>query len=199
MIPLLIWLEDRGPVFYPQARAGKDGKPFTVLKFRSMVPDADKRGPAWTTSSDPRITKVGRFLRKTALDELPELLSIWKGDMSFVGPRALAVAEQRHLEEEIPGFHQRLSVRPGLTGLAQVYNTSDDAVEKLKYDLDYIEHLSLGLDLKLMILSVRNTLLARWDQRAGKQAMDLMTPRARSDEEPQVNTPPWRKGRHDSP
>jgi lipopolysaccharide/colanic/teichoic acid biosynthesis glycosyltransferase len=143
---------------------------FTVLKFRTMIPNADRRGPAWTTQSDPRVTRVGKFLRKTALDELPELVSIWKGDMSFVGPRALDVEEQRWLEEEVPGFRDRLSVKPGLTGLAQVYDLDDDAWTKLRYDLDYIQRINLWLDLKLMFLSVRNTLLARWDQCTGKSA-----------------------------
>jgi len=185
MIPLLIWLEDRGPVFYPQARVGKDGKVFTLLKFRSMVPGAERKGPAWTTTSDPRITKVGKLLRKTALDELPEILSIWKGDMSFVGPRALAVDEQHQLEKEIPNFRHRTSVKPGLTGLSQVYNVTDNAVDKLKYDLEYIEGANLWLDLRLMVLSVRNTLLARWDQRAGKPAMEQMEQRFRGDGESQ--------------
>lgn len=170
VIPLLIWLGDRGPVFYRQQRVGKDGKVFTVLKFRTMIPNADKVGPAWTTRSDPRVTRVGKFLRKTALDELPELLSIWKGDMSFVGPRALDVDEQRWLEEQIPGFRDRLAVNPGLTGLAQVYDLEDDARTKLKYDLEYIQQMNLWLDLKLMFLSARNTILARWDRRGGKSA-----------------------------
>lgn len=172
VIPLLIWLEDRGPVFYSQLRVGQHGKEFTVRKFRTMVPDAAQRGPGWTLPSDPRITRTGRFLRKTALDELPELLSIWKGDMSFVGPRALAVDEHRQLAEQIPDFHLRMAVKPGLTGLAQVYNLTDEAIDKLKYDLEYIDGANLWLDLKLMVLSVRNTLLAQWDQRAGKLAME---------------------------
>ena len=87
LIPLLVWLGDRGPVFFRQQRAGKDGKPFTILKFRTMVPDSASKGPAWTTQGDPRVTAVGKILRRTALDELPGLVSIWKGDMSFVGPR----------------------------------------------------------------------------------------------------------------
>jgi len=168
LIPLAVWLEDRGPIFYRQKRAGKDGKVFTVLKFRSMVPNADQQGPAWTTPSDPRVTRVGRLLRKTALDELPELLSIWKGDMSFVGPRALDVEEQRWLEEQIPNFSSRLAVRPGLTGLAQIYDLTDEARTKLEYDLEYIQRMNAWLDLKLMLLSIRNTLLGSWDQRTGK-------------------------------
>ena len=168
LIPLLIWLEDRGPVFYHQRRTGKDGKTFTVLKFRTMVPDADRLGPAWTSEGDRRVTRTGRFLRKTALDELPQTLSIWKGDLSLVGPRALDAGEQAMLEQEIPGFELRLAVLPGLTGLAQVYNRDDEPRRKLKYDLEYIERMSLWLDLKLILLSVRNTLLARWDTRSGK-------------------------------
>lgn len=168
LIPLLIWLEDRGPIVYRQQRAGKDGKVFTILKFRTMVPDADRRGPAWTTEGDPRVTRIGKILRRTALDELPELLSIWKGDMSLVGPRALPVEEQRFLEEQIPGFAERLKVRPGLTGLAQVHNPSDDAPTKLRYDQEYLWRMSLWLDLKLVVLSVLNTVGARWDRRSGK-------------------------------
>ena len=168
LIPLLIWLDDRGPVFYRQKRPGKDGRLFTVLKFRTMVPDADRRGPAWNLENDPRVTRVGRFLRKTALDELPQVLSIWKGDLSFVGPRALPVEEQRTLEEQIPGFRERLRIRPGLTGPAQVYNYQDESHAKLSYDLDYMSQMSPVFDMKLMLLSVWNTLRARWDNRGGK-------------------------------
>jgi lipopolysaccharide/colanic/teichoic acid biosynthesis glycosyltransferase len=168
--PLIIWLGDRGPVFFRQQRVGRDGRVFIVLKFRTMVPDAEKKGPAWTTEGDSRITRVGRVLRRTALDELPETLSIWKGDMSLVGPRALDAPEQRWLETQIPGFSDRLRVRPGLTGLAQVYDDVDDARTKLRYDLEYIERMSLWLDLKLLFLSVLNTLTGRWDKRRGKTA-----------------------------
>lgn len=170
LLPLLIWLGDRGPIFYRQQRAGKDGRPFTVFKFRTMVLDADRKGPAWTTCGDPRVTRVGRLLRRTALDELPEMLNIFKREMSFVGPRALDLEEQRSLEQQIPGFEKRLKVRPGLTGLAQVYNHGDDAHNKFRYDLSYLEQMSPWLDVKLLVLSVRNTLIARWDQRHGKTA-----------------------------
>lgn len=167
-IPIAIWLGDRGPVFYRQERAGINGKVFTILKFRTMIPNARLAGPAWTTKGDPRITKVGKVLRRTALDELPELLSILKGDMSFVGPRALDVNEHRELEEKIEGFAIRLKVRPGLTGMAQVYDRQDNATDKLAYDLSYLDSMSPILDTKLMILSVFNTIGARWDQRTGK-------------------------------
>jgi lipopolysaccharide/colanic/teichoic acid biosynthesis glycosyltransferase len=172
VLPVLVWLEDRGPIFYRQQRPGKGGKLFTVLKFRTMVVNADKIGPAWTQDKDPRITRVGRVLRRTALDELPSVLSIWKGDMSFVGPRALPVKEQRFLETQIPGFAGRLSVRPGLTGMAQVYDMEDDAPTKLRYDLEYISRMNLLLDVKLILFSARNTLMGRWDVRTGKKGMD---------------------------
>lgn len=168
LLPTLIWLDDRGPVFYKQRRAGKDGKPFTVLKFRTMVSDADRKGPAWTTDGDPRVTRVGRLLRRTALDELPEMLNILRREMSFVGPRALDVEEQQSLEAQIPGFEKRLQVPPGLAGLAQVYDPSDDAYDKFRYDLIYLERMSPWLDAKLLLLSMRNTLGGQWDHRRGK-------------------------------
>ncbi len=168
LFAFLVWLESEGPVFYRQRRAGKGGREFTVLKFRTMVRDADKMG-VWTEENDPRVTRVGKFLRRTAMDELPSLLSILKGDMSFVGPRALAVEEQRLLEKQIPGFENRLAVRPGLTGLAQVYNPEDDPRRKLELDLEYINKMSFYFDIKLIILSFYNTFTARWDRRSGKQ------------------------------
>ncbi len=171
LIPLIVWLQGRGPIFYRQKRVGKDGRVFTVLKFRTMVHDADGKGPAWTMDGDPRVTPIGRFLRRTALDELPQVLSIWKGDMSLVGPRALNVEEQEWLEKRIPDFHRRLQVTPGLTGLAQVYDLTDDPHIKLRYDLEYIQRMNPLLDLKLLVLSVVNTLLGKWDRRTGKTSV----------------------------
>lgn len=133
LFSLLILLEDGFPIFYKQKRMGKNRKKFYVLKFRTMIKDADKLG-IWTSENDKRVLKVGKFLRKTALDELPSLLNILKGDMSVVGPRALAVEEQEFLERKIPGFEKRLSVKPGLTGLSQVYNLEDDPYKKLEMD-----------------------------------------------------------------
>jgi lipopolysaccharide/colanic/teichoic acid biosynthesis glycosyltransferase len=167
-IPVIIKLQDRGPIFYGQSRVGTNGRIFQVLKFRSMVPDADQIGPAWNVSDDARVTAFGRLLRKTALDELPQLLSILRGDMSFVGPKPLAVAEHEQLVATIPGFDKRIAVRPGLTGLAQVYNGRDESERKLELDLEYAQRMGLLLDVKLLLLSVRNTLLARWDTREGK-------------------------------
>jgi lipopolysaccharide/colanic/teichoic acid biosynthesis glycosyltransferase len=168
----MIWLGDRKSVFYRQQRIGKDGKEFNVLKFRTMVEDAENQGPAWTTDNDPRITRVGQILRRTALDELPGVLSILNGNISFVGPRALNLEEQHSLEELIPGFERRLQVRPGLTGLAQVYDKTDDPYEKYRYDMEYLEKASLFLDTKLMLLSVWNTVAGRWDHRSGKIDLD---------------------------
>lgn len=168
IVPLAILINDRGPVFYKQHRVGKHGRIFTLVKFRTMVQDADQRGPMWTTEGDLRVTAVGRFLRRTALDELPGIFSILKGDMSLVGPRALDVEEQKQLEREIPEFAKRLEVTPGLTGLAQVYDRTDSAQQKLDYDLAYARQISLWLDLKLVALSVRNTIIAKWDCRSGK-------------------------------
>ena len=172
VIPILIWLEDRKPVFYRQERMGKGGKPFVVLKFRTMVVDAENLGPAWTTDDDPRVTRVGQILRRTALDELPEVISIWKGDMSLVGPRALNMDEERALEELIPGFEKRLQVRPGLTGLAQIHDKIDDPYEKFRFDMEYLQRLSPTLDARLLLLSVWNTVGARWDHRSGKPKLD---------------------------
>jgi lipopolysaccharide/colanic/teichoic acid biosynthesis glycosyltransferase len=179
LIPMLVWLGDRGPIFFRQERAGKDGKSFIILKFRTMIPDSSSKGPAWTTEGDLRVTAVGKILRRTALDELPGIISIWKGDMSLVGPRALDVKEHRILEQEIPGFEERLRVVPGLTGLAQIHDRQDIAQDKFRYDLEYIDHMSIWLDLKLLLLSVSYTFLARWDQRAGKVSTSPRQPAGR--------------------
>ena len=172
IIPTLIWLDDRKSVFYRQKRIGKNGESFNIIKFRTMVVGADELGPAWTTSNDPRITRIGRILRRTALDELPEIINIFKGEMSFVGPRALDLVEQNALERLVPGFERRLKMRPGLTGLAQIYDQTDDPYEKYRYDMEYLEKQSLVLDVRLLLISVKNTLIARWDHRSGKTKLD---------------------------
>jgi lipopolysaccharide/colanic/teichoic acid biosynthesis glycosyltransferase len=174
-IPVFIWLGDRGPVFYRQQRMGKGGKPFNIIKFRTMIVDAENLGPAWTTDNDPRVTRVGRILRRTALDELPELISIWQGNMSLVGPRALDLDEQRYLEKLMPGFEKRLQVRPGLTGLAQIYDKSDNPSEKFRYDMEYLQKLSPVLDARLLLLSAWYTVIARWDHRSGKVELEKFT------------------------
>ena len=167
VIPLMIWLQDRGPVFYGQTRLGKDGKTFRVLKFRTMVVDAEKMtGPVLASQDDPRITRVGRWLRATALDELPQVLNILRGEMSFVGPRAeRPEIHERYVERE-PLFAQRVRVRPGLTGLAQVKGSYDLPPErKIQYDIDYMRTMSFWGDMRLMFMSVANTLLRRWDRK----------------------------------
>lgn len=157
IVALAIKLEDKGPVFYKQARATKDGEVFDILKFRSMIVNAEAAGisiPA--TGEDPRITKVGKVIRAIRIDELPQILNILKGDMSIVGPRPERVEHVEEYTAEIPEFKYRLKVKGGLTGYAQIYgkyNTS--AYDKLRMDLMYIENYSLWLDLKLILTTIR--------------------------------------------
>jgi len=165
IIPLLIWLEDRGPIFYSQNRIGKNKKIFKVYKFRTMIPDAEKiSGAVWSTKNDPRITKIGHILRKTALDEIPQLLNIIRGEMSFVGPRAERPELHNEFIKTIPEFDKRLKVTPGLSGLAQISGSYDlEPSQKIKFDIEYIEKMSLFFDLKIIIFSVFNSIFARWD------------------------------------
>ncbi|MFL2673330.1 MAG: sugar transferase [Dehalococcoidia bacterium] len=166
IIPLLIWIEDRGPIFYSQNRIGKNKKVFKVIKFRTMIPDAEKAsGAVWSTKDDPRITRIGHLLRRTALDEIPQLVNILKGEMSFVGPRAERPELHEKFSKEIPGFDKRLDVTPGLSGLAQINGSYDlDPKEKLVFDIDYSKKMSLFFDIKIIIVSVFNSISARWDQ-----------------------------------
>ena len=177
VIAALVKLEDGGPVFYEQERSGLNGQPFTVWKFRSMVPDAEARtGAVQATADDPRVTRVGRLLRATAMDELPQLWNIFKGDMSFTGPRALRPGEievvggnQFERLEDVPGFSRRASVRPGLTGVAQIYAARDIARRhKFKYDLLYVRRQSLWLDVRLIALSFWITFHGTWESRSRK-------------------------------
>src|SRR5215813_2863180 len=177
VIPFLIWVEDRGPIFYPQKRVGKDGRVFNILKFRTLVPNADKMVRAWTVPDQQYVTRIGHILRRTALDELPQVLNILTGDMSFVDPRAMPLNEFQEFRNKIPRLEPRLAVRPGLTGSAQVYGEGvRDAREKLYYDLDYVQRMSLLMDIKLMLLSVRNTLLARWDKEGHTAGTEVSSP-----------------------
>ena len=165
-VAIAIRAESPGPVIFRQRRIGKDGKPFTLYKFRSMHNGADREErfrPA--QHNDARFTRVGRLLRRTHLDELPQLFNILRGDMHLIGPRPFAVEEEERLAEKIPFYANRWAVRPGATGWAQVrkgYNeTIEDNVEKLTYDLYYIKHLSIGLDLLILLESVKIVLLGR--------------------------------------
>ena len=164
VIPLAIWLHDRGPVFYTQERLGKNGRTFRVYKFRSMIPDAERHtGAVWASDDDPRITPIGAFLRSRALDELPQVINMWKGDISLVGPRAERPELTEEFEALYPGFRQRLKTRPGMTGLAQIYGRySTSPRNKLRYDMIYISRMSPLLDVRLLVASVVLTLRARW-------------------------------------
>jgi rhamnosyl/mannosyltransferase len=173
----LIKLEDGGPVFYRQERVGTRGTTFTVLKFRSMIQDAERdQGPLQAVAGDPRVTRVGRLLRATAMDELPQLVNIFRGEMSFVGPRALrpgeidAVGDGRVVAmNEIEGYEARTAVQPGLTGIAQIYAPRDVARrQKFRYDLVYVKRRSFWLDLRLIMLSFWISLRGTWEQRERK-------------------------------
>lgn len=169
LIGLAIKVEDPGPAFYQQRRVGKDGRVFSCLKFRSMRVESGGTDAAPTAENDPRITRVGRVLRATAMDELPQLWNIFAGDMSFVGPRPEWDELVAKFRREVCGFDRRHAVRPGLTGLAQVYGDSETPrSRKLRYDLFYIKKRSLGLDLRLIVTSFLITFLGRWEHRGPK-------------------------------
>ncbi len=160
-----IKLDSPGPVFYSQVRTGLYGKPFRVYKFRSMYQDAEKRGAQWACQYDPRITKVGYWLRVLRIDELPQIFNVLRGDMSLIGPRPERPEFDIKLKEEIPYYELRYLVKPGITGWAQVlypYGASvEDAYEKLAYDLYYIKNYSLWLDIAIAFKTVRVVLLGK--------------------------------------
>ena len=177
LVAAAIKLDSRGPVFYGQARVGEGGRIFRVLKFRSMVADAEKDvGPMPAGQDDPRVTRVGRLLRATALDEIPQLWSIVRGDMSFVGPRALRPEEidadtsGRPVPlASVPGFADRCTVPPGLTGIAQIYAPRDiPRRQKFRLDRLYIRRQSLLLDVRLILVSCWITMRGRWEARHRK-------------------------------
>ncbi len=156
---IAIKIDSRGPVFYKQERSGLNGRPFKMIKFRSMVQDAEKlSGPVWSQKDDPRITKVGRFVRKVRIDEIPQMINVLKGEMSLVGPRPERPFFVEKLSKEIPLYKRRLKVRPGVTGWAQVKHKYDESIEdvknKLRYDLFYIENISLRLDIQILMRTV---------------------------------------------
>jgi len=177
LVAVAIKLDTDGPVFYGQARVGEGGTSFRVLKFRSMIADAEKDvGPMPAEADDTRVTRVGRLLRATAMDELPQLWNIFRGDMSLVGPRALRPEEididtagrpvPLHL---IPGFADRSAVPPGLTGIAQIYARRDvSRRQKFRFDRLYIRRQSLLLDVRLILLSFWITLRGTWEARHKK-------------------------------
>lgn len=155
IVALAIRLDSPGPIIYRQERLGKDGKPFFIFKFRSMRQDAEAGGAQWAEEDDPRVTRVGRVIRKTRLDELPQLANIFMGQMSLVGPRPERKIFYEEFETYIHGFSHRMAVTPGLTGLAQVSGGYDlPPEEKIIYDMEYIRTRSLWVDLKCIFRTV---------------------------------------------
>jgi len=167
-VVLAVKLSSRGPIFFKQTRVGMGGKNFEVIKFRTMFTDAEAGGAKWATKNDPRVTKVGMFLRKTRIDEIPQLWNVLRGDMGFVGPRPERPEFVAWLSQELPYYYLRTLIRPGLTGWAQVrygYGaTLAETKEKLEYDLYYIKHMSLGLDLLIMFETIKTILRRRGAQ-----------------------------------
>lgn len=177
LIAIAIKLDDGGDIFYEQERWGRGGRTFTVRKFRTMVMNADEKyGIKQAAEDDDRITRVGRLLRATGMDELPQLLAIWRGEMSLVGPRALAIGEKvtdRNGElvtyEQLSGFRERLSVTPGLTSIATIFIPKDaHPRRKFRYDLLYIRRQSFWLDVYLIALSLWISIRGKWETRGRK-------------------------------
>jgi sugar transferase (PEP-CTERM system associated) len=167
-IILAVRLSSPGPIFFRQTRVGLRGRPFSVIKFRTMRQDAEANGAVWATKNDSRVTPLGRFMRKTRLDEIPQLWNVLRGDMGFVGPRPERPEFVKWLTSEIPFYELRHIIRPGITGWAQVryrYGASlEETKQKLEYDLYYVKHLSLGLDLLIMFETIKTILLRRGAQ-----------------------------------
>jgi lipopolysaccharide/colanic/teichoic acid biosynthesis glycosyltransferase len=159
---LFIKLESPGPIFFKQRRTGQYNTEFEIIKFRSMRNDAEKNGAQWATENDARVTKVGKFIRKTRIDELPQLINVCKGEMSIVGPRPEREVFITKLEKEIPYYRFRHAVKPGITGLAQVkypYGAStEDAIWKHKFDLFYIKHQNWRMELKILFLTIKTVI-----------------------------------------
>lgn len=160
LIALAVKLDSPGPVFYRQERLGKNGKPFQLVKFRSMCTDAEKAGAQWAKVHDIRVTRMGHIMRACRLDELQQFWGVVKGDLSLVGPRLERAVFYEVFEKYIPGFKQRLMVTPGITGVAQVNGGYDlKPAEKIQYDVEYIKHQSLGMDLSILVKTVMIVLL----------------------------------------
>ena len=176
LVSVAIKLEDRGPVFYRQERVGQGGRRFDALKFRSMIPDAESGRAIQAATNDPRVTRIGRIMRATALDELPQLWNIFVGDMSFVGPRALRPQEvevngsgELLSIDQIPGARERHQVRPGLTGIAQIFAPRDiTRRNKFRYDRIYIRRQGFWFDVRLILVSFWITARGRWEHSGSK-------------------------------
>jgi sugar transferase (PEP-CTERM system associated) len=171
LIPFLmlaVRVSSPGPIFFRQTRIGRRGRPFSIVKFRTMRQDAEVDGAMWATKNDPRATSIGRFMRITRLDEIPQLWNVFRGEMAFVGPRPERPEFVEWLTQEIPFYDLRHMVRPGITGWAQVrykYGASlEETKQKLEYDLYYVKHLSVGLDLLIMFETIKTIVLGRGAQ-----------------------------------
>jgi exopolysaccharide biosynthesis polyprenyl glycosylphosphotransferase len=169
IVALAVRLSSPGPALYRQIRVGMDGVSFTLYKFRSMRVDAEAQsGAVWASKDDPRTTRVGRFIRKLRLDELPQLFNVLRGEMSIVGPRPERPEFVKTLSARIPYYRQRHCVRPGITGWAQIHykygDTLEDTIEKLEYDLFYIKNMSLGIDTYIIFHTLKTMLLSRGAQ-----------------------------------
>ena len=168
IIALAVRLSSPGPILFRQTRVGRGGLPFTIFKFRTMAQNAEAKGAVWATKNDPRVTRLGKFMRKTRLDEIPQLWNVLRGDMAFVGPRPERPEFVQWLSAEIPYYDLRHIIRPGITGWAQVryqYGASlEETRQKLEYDLYYVKHLSLGLDLLIMFETIKTIVLRRGAQ-----------------------------------
>lgn len=155
VVAVLVKLDSPGPVFYKQERLWLNGKPFTLIKFRSMNANAEAKGAQWATNNDPRVTKFGRFMRKTRLDEIPQFITVFLGDMSLIGPRPERKVFYDAFEPYVIGFKQRLVVKPGISGLAQVSGGYDlRPADKIIKDVEYIKAKSIGLDLKIILYTL---------------------------------------------
>jgi exopolysaccharide biosynthesis polyprenyl glycosylphosphotransferase len=160
---ILVHLESKGPVFYSQERMGLDGRSFPMIKFRSMRPDAEAHGPGWTVKDDPRVTRMGRFMRRTNWDEIPQLINVLVGQMSLVGPRPERPIYVQQFRQQIPRYMERHREKAGMTGWAQVNGLRGDTsiAERTNYDLWYVENWSLWLDIKIIIRTLFNTVMRR--------------------------------------
>ncbi len=167
-IILAVRLSSPGPIFFSQTRVGQRGRPFTAYKFRTMCQDAESQGAVWATKDDPRVTWIGRFMRNTRLDEIPQLWNVLRGDMAFVGPRPERPEFVQWLSQEIPFYDLRHMIRPGITGWAQVryrYGASlEETKRKLEFDLYYVKHQSIGIDLLIMFETIKTIILRRGAQ-----------------------------------
>lgn len=170
IVSLAIKIDSKGPVIFKQERIGKDGKAFKIYKFRSMVVGAEKMGTGvYSKKGDNRVTRVGKFIRMTSIDELPQLVNILKGEMSFIGPRPVLTYHPWKYEEYTPEQLKRFEVRPGVTGLAQIHGRKQVEWEKrIKYDVEYVEKLSLWLDIKIFFITIYKVLFMKDNENTEK-------------------------------